>query len=266
MAGTKARRPTPKIVEGWIRAGFGQGEGAAYKPFMFVRDIPSGGLSNTVKSAVSGRIHHYITRQEYQVHLLAEYSPTIIDIRERFALLPWDETQAIASKLGIRHPRYPGTTTPTAITTDLLLTKRHLDGIELIAVSATLSKHLTPQTLEKLLIERLYWNRRGISWLLATEKNIPKLRAGNLHFFELARHDDRASKSGIAPALFSHRFEANHAQGLRFNEILEKTSRDLGIDVQTGFALLGTAVWKHISSIDIDAVELGHRAPVALAT
>jgi len=96
---------------------------------MFVRDIPSGGLSNTVKSPVSGRIHHYITRQEYQVHLLAEYSPTIIDIRERFALLPWDETQAIASKLGIRHPRYPGTTTPTAITTDLLLTKRHLARI-----------------------------------------------------------------------------------------------------------------------------------------
>ncbi len=265
MAGTKARRPTPKIVEGWIRSGFGQGDGAAYKPFMFVRDIPSPGLSNTVKSPVTGRIHHYVTRQEYKVHLLAEYSPSIIDIRERFALLPWDETQAIASKLGIRHPRYLGTTTPTVITTDLLLAKKHPDGIELIAVSAALSKHLTPQTLEKLLIERLYWNRRGVSWLLATEKNIPKLRVGNLHFFELARNDDRASKSGIAPALFSHRFEANHTQDLCFIEILEKTSRDMGIDVQTGYALLSTAVWKRISHIDIDAVKLGHRAPVVLA-
>jgi hypothetical protein len=120
--------------------------------------------------------------------------------------------------------------------------------------------------LEKLLIERLYWNRRGISWLLATEKNIPKLRAGNLHFFELARNDDRASKSGIAPALFSHRFETNHAKDLCFIEILEKTSRDMGIDVQTGYALLSTAVWKRISHIDIDAVKLGHRAPVALAS
>jgi hypothetical protein len=266
MAGTKARRPTTKIVEKWIRAGFGQGEGAEYKPFKFVRDIASPGLSNTVKSQVTGRIHHYITRQEYEVHLLAEYNPSIINIRERFALLPWDETQAIASKLGIRHPRYPGTTTPTVITTDLLLTKRHPDGIERIAVSATLSKHLTPQTLEKLLIERLYWNRRGISWFLATEKNISKLRAGNLQFFELARNDERASKSGIAPALFSSRFEANHAQDLCFNEILEKTSRDLGIDVQTGFALLGTAVWKRISHIDVDAGKLDHRALVALAS
>ena len=265
MAGTKARRPTPKIIEGWIRAGFGQGQGAAYKPFMFVRDIASPGLSNTIKSPVTGRIHHYITREEYEVHLLAEYCPSIINIRERFALLPWDETQAIASKLGIRHPRYPGTGTPTVITTDLLLTKKHSDGIELIAVSAALTKHLTPQTMEKLLIERLYWNRRGVFWLLATEKNIPKLRAGNLRFFELARNDDQASKSGITPALFSQRFEANHAQGLCFNEILEKTSRDLGIDVQTGHMLLGTAVWKRISHIDIDAAELGHRSPVALA-
>jgi hypothetical protein len=265
MAGTKARRPTQEIVERWIKAGFGQGDGTAYKPFTYVRDIPSPGLSNTVKSSVTNRIHHYITRQEYHLHLLAEYSQSIINIRERFALLPWDETQAIASKLGIRHPRYPGTATPTVLTTDLLLTRKHSDGIELIAVSAILSKHLTPQTLEKLLIERLYWNRRGISWLLATEKNIPKLRAGNLQFFELARHDDRASKSGISPALFSRRFEANHAQDRCFNEILEKTSREMSVDVQTGFALLGTAVWKHISRIDLDAVKLDHRSPVALA-
>jgi hypothetical protein len=265
MAGTKARRPKPQIVEKWIRAGFGQGDGATYKPFKFVRDIASEGLSNTVKSPITGRIHHYITRQEYNVHLLAEYSPSIIEIRERFALLPWEETQAIACKLGIRHPKYPGTSTPAVITTDLLLTKKHSDGIELIAVSAMLTKHMTPQTLEKLLIERLYWNRRGVSWLLATEKNIPKLRAENLHFFELARNDDRASQAGISPALFSNRFEANHAQDLCFNEILEKTSREMGIDVQTGYALLGTAVWNRISHIDIDAVRLGHRAPVALA-
>ena len=238
MAGTKARKPTTKNVEGWIRAGFGQGDGTAYKPFKFVRDIPSPGLSNTVKSQVTGRIHHYITRQEYKVHLLCEYCPSIIEIRERFALLPWGETQAIANKLGLRHPRYWGTATPTVLTTDLLLTKKHSDGIELVAVSATLTKHLTPQTLEKLLIERTYWNRRGVSWILVTEKNISNFRAKNLQFFELARNDDRASKSGIAPTLFSHLFEANHAQGLCFNEILEKTSRDLGIDVQTGHALL----------------------------
>ncbi len=261
----KARRPTPINVESLIRAGFGQGEGVAYKPFKFVRDVPSRGLSSTVKSWVTGRIHHYFSQQEYKVHLLAEYSPSILDIRERFALLPWGETQSIACKLGIKHPKYPGTGTPAVITTDLLLTKKHSDGMELIAVSVVLTKNLTRQALEKLLIERLYWNRRGICWILITEKNMPNLRAENLQFFEMALNDDRACKSGIDPTLFSQQFEANHAPDLCFYEILEKTSRDLGVDVQTGHALMGTAVWKHASRIDIDAAVLGHRAPVVLA-
>ena len=46
-----------------------------------------------------------------------------------------------------------------------------------------LTKDLKPRVLEKLLIERLYWNRRGIRWILATEQNIPNVRAENLQFF-----------------------------------------------------------------------------------
>lgn len=264
MTGTKARRPTQNVVERWIKDGFGQGKEAAYKPFMFVRDVPSIGASNTVKSWVTGRNHHYLSRQEFKVHLVAEYSPSILDIREQFALLPWDETQSIARALGIEHPRYPGTATPTVITTDLLLTMKRPDGMELIAVSVKLTKDLGPRVLEKLLIERLYWNRRGIRWILATEKNIPNVRAENLQFFEMALNDDRAQKSGIDPAQFSRQFEANHTPSRCFNDVLRKTSRDMSLDIQTGHALLGTAVWKRVSRIDIDAALLDHRSPVVL--
>lgn len=264
MAGTKARRPSPKVVERWIKDGFGQGSGLAYKPFMYVRDVPSIGASNTVKSWATGRNHHYLSRQEFKVHLIAEYSPSILDIREQFALLPWDETQSIARKLGIEHPRFPSTTTPIVVTTDLLLTMKRPDGMELIAISVKLTQDLGPRVLEKLLIERLYWNRRGIRWILATEKNIPNVRAENLQFFEMALNDDRAKKSGIDPAHFSRQFEANHAPSLCFNDILNKTSRDLDVDVHTGHALLGTAVWKRTSRIDIDAALLDHRAPIFL--
>ncbi len=236
----------------------------AYKPFVFVRDVPSIGASNTVKSWATGRNHHYLSRQEFKVHLVAEYCSSILDIREQFALLPWDETQSIARQLGIKHPRYPATTTPTVITTDLLLTMKRPDGMELIAVSVKLTKDLEPRVLEKLLIERLYWNRRGIRWILATEKNIPNVRAENLLFFEMALNDDRATKSGVDPAHFSRQFEANHSPNRCFNNVLSKTSRDLSLDIQTGHALLGTAVWKRASRIDIDTARLDHRSPVVL--
>ena len=264
MAGTKARRPSTRIVEHWISAGFGQGKGIAYKPFMFVRDVASIGASNMVKSWATGRTHHYLSRQEFKVHLVAEYSTSILDIREQFALLPWDETQSIARKLGIKHPKYPGTVTPTVITTDLLLTMKRSDGMELIAISVKFTKDIEPRVLEKLLIERLYWKRRGIRWILATEKSIPNVRAENLQFFEMALNDDRAQESGVTPARFSQRFEANHTHDLCFNDILSKTSQDLNVDVRTGHALLGTAVWKRASRIDIDAALLDHRSQVIL--
>src|SRR5260221_9639027 len=112
MAGTKSRAPTVATIVRWIKAGYGQGKGATYKPFMFVRDVPSEGASSMVLSRATGRTQHYLSRGEFHVHLLAEYCEKIVDIREQYALLPWEETQAIAAKLGIKHPIIPHTSTP----------------------------------------------------------------------------------------------------------------------------------------------------------
>lgn len=264
MAGSRSRRPTQTLVNKWIKAGFGQGEGKDYKPFMYVRDVPSQGTSNMVHSRITGRRHDYLSDHEFKVHLLAEYGRSTLDIREQFALLPWEETQSIAARLGIPHPRIPGTPTPTVMTTDLLLSLKRSDGVELVAVSAKLSKDLTDRNLEKLLLERLYWNRRGIRWILATEENIPATRASNLKFFENALNDDRGAKSGITPADFSRRFEQNWSPALSFNHVMSKTIESMGVDVHTGHTLLGQAVWSRDSRIDIDTNKLTHRGTFAL--
>lgn len=264
MAGSRSRRPTPTLVNKWIKAGFGQGEGKDYKPFMYVRDVPSEGTSNMVHSRITGRKHDYLSDHEFKVHLLAEYGRATLDIREQFALLPWKETQDLAARLGIQHPWIPGTRTPTVMTTDLLLSLKRSDGVELVAVSAKLTKDLTDENLAKLLLERLYWNRRGIRWILATEENIPATRTSNLKFFENALNDDRGTKSGIAPADFSRLFEQNWSSTLSFNHVMNKTINSMGIDEHTGHALLGLAVWSRNSRIDIDAKKLTHRGTFAL--
>jgi hypothetical protein len=264
MAGTKSRRPTPTIVHRWIKAGYGQGEGKGYKPFMYVRDVPSEGTSSMVRSRITGRNHSYLSDHEFKVHLIAEYGRSTLDIREQFALLPWTETQSIASQLGIRHPIFPGTSTPTVLTTDLLVTLERPDGMELVAISAKLKKDLTKRNLEKLLLERLYWNRRGIRWILATEDNVPAALASNLKFFESALNDDRAAKSGVDPADFSRKFEGNWSEALSFNDIMSRTTNAMGVDVFTGHALLGTAVWSRGSRVDIASRRMTHRGTVSL--
>ncbi|PPS28709.1 transposase [Pseudomonas amygdali pv. morsprunorum] len=264
MAGTKSRRPTPEIVERWLKAGFGQGVGAVYKPFMYVRDVPSQGTSSMVHSRLTGRVHHYLSRQEFKVHLHAEYSKNVIDIREQFALLPRDETLDLAHELGIKHPKFPTTNTPTILTTDLLLSVNGDAAQEEIAISVKLKKDLTPRALEKLLIEKTYWNRRGCRWILATEDSISSIRVKNLAFFESSLADERVRESKISPAYFSACFERHVRPELSFNDIMLLAIREIGIDANTGHSLLGQAVWNHESLLNIDDIVLTHRSQVLL--
>jgi hypothetical protein len=266
MAGTRKRTPTIATVQRWISAGYGQGERQSFKPYMYVCDVPSDGTSSMVRSRVTGRTHHYLSGHEFSVHLLAEYCRDIIDIREQYALLPWEETQQTAAKLGIRHPVIPGTKTPTVLTTDILLSMKEPDGVRHVAISVKPNEDLSPRTLQKLLLERLYWNRRGLTWLLVTEANIPAKRAHNLRFFESAIRHDSAARSGIDPKVFANRFEQNWAPDRTYIEILQVTCPSFDVDTNLGHFLLGAAVWRRQSGVDIDRSCLGHRSLVPLLT
>jgi hypothetical protein len=217
-----------------------------------------------VRSRITSRTHHYLSSGEFSVHLLAEYSPSIVDIREQYALLPWQETQEIAAKLGIKHPVIPFTKTPSVLTTDLLLSFKEPDGVRLVAVSFKLEKDLTPRTLEKLLLERAYWNRRGITWQLVTDKTLPSIRAGNLRFFENSIRNKDALRSGVDPEAFSRRFEQVWTPDRPFIDILREASNAFAVDSNVGHGLLGAAVWQRKSRLDIDHTPIAHTSYVTL--
>lgn len=264
MAGTKRRRPTEQAVLRWIKQGYGQGCGPNYKPLLYVRDVPSSGSSNMVQSQITGRIHHYLSEGEFQVHLLAEHSPKTVDIREQFALLPWSETQWWAKKLGIKHPIYPGTSVPVLMSTDLLISLKEPDGVQLVAISVKQSSDLDKRTLEKLLLERVYWNRRGINWLLITEKDIPQPRAKNLAFFEIALREAISANIGVDASVFSEYFQSILKQEQTYIEALSSSCQRWGLSNNDGHLLLSTAIWRHQSRIDIDATEISHNQPLCI--
>ncbi|HEX5080458.1 MAG TPA: hypothetical protein VFY40_00325, partial [Blastocatellia bacterium] len=45
-------------IDSYCLAGFGQGEGSAYKPWLRVQDIPSLGRVHRIKGWKHGRVHH----------------------------------------------------------------------------------------------------------------------------------------------------------------------------------------------------------------
>ncbi len=180
MAGSKQTIDETKIAK-FISEGRGQGEGAAYKPWLTVRDVPSLGFSSRIMGWKTGRLHHFFSDHESDYFHIGEWSKKILDIREQYPLLPLEHTLAIAEACGIQHPAHPQTKKPVVLTTDFLLTLDH-EGrrIEQARTIKPFAQLASDRTLEKFEIERLYWKALNTDWGIVTEREIPKILADNV--------------------------------------------------------------------------------------
>ena len=145
----------------------GRGSGKDYEPFIKVHEISSQGESVRIRSASVGRIHHLLSGIELMAFLVFDQFEQTIDIREQYPL-PIDDTLEICAQLGIRHPQVRGAL--TVVSTDLLVnfSSGHQLGIA-VKPSSELSKL---RVVEKLQIEKTYWEARGVEWKIFTEREV----------------------------------------------------------------------------------------------
>ncbi len=160
------------------REGRGTGSGTFYQPWLTVHDLSSSGRSARMLGRHNRRIHHLFSDIERGAFLEYDWRDDVQDIREQF---PLDRglTRAIAFEMGVRHPRDPRSGTDIVMTTDFLVDMTN--GCR--AVSCKLGSDLTnPRTLEKVEIERRYWDRLGRRFGIWTELSTTKTRTHNLAF------------------------------------------------------------------------------------
>ncbi len=109
-------------VQRYAADGRGQGDGADYKPWLTVYDLPSKGRCHRVFGIKTGRVHHLLSDGEWKSFLRFEADRAVVDIREQFPL-DRRQTYRIARELGIRHP-VTTSGTPYVLTLDFLITRR----------------------------------------------------------------------------------------------------------------------------------------------
>jgi hypothetical protein len=254
-----------------LRRGDGQGEGATFRPYFHVRDVPSQGRSAIDLGIKTGRLHHYLSDIEYAYFLLAEFSLFVRTIREQYALLPWDETLKIALSYGIAHPLYQSSRVPRVLTSDLVLTMTPPISPPYVVISCKCQSDLNPanpessRTLEKLLLEKVYWSRRPVRWILGTDDALPINKVQNLDFFRPTVQS--RERDGLNPLLpqFTSYFNDIWSDDRSLNEILRRTARHFRIEMIEAFTLLGRAIWQHKIPVDLDAAPLSHEEPIPLA-
>ncbi|PSB34399.1 TnsA endonuclease N-terminal domain-containing protein [Stenomitos frigidus] len=185
----RQRATSTTTIERRLKEGRGSGKGAKYNPWLHIQDVPSQGLCSRIKGWKTDRVHHLLSEMETNYFYVLEWSPKVLDIREQFPLLPLEETLAIADQCGFAHPSDPKTKEPIVMTTDFRVTVKQ--GTKTVEQARTVKyvKDLQSQRiLEKLEIERCYWQKRGIDWGIVTERDVPNTVAANVKWLHPCLH------------------------------------------------------------------------------
>lgn len=171
---------TSSKYEKWIKEGRGSGEGSNYKPWITIQDVSSLGKSSRLLGIKTGRQHEFLSNNETNYFYIAEFSDSVIDIREQYPLLPIEDTMKIADELGIKHSTDPKSQEAIVLTTDFLLTIKDDNGTRMLARTIKQCDDLNKRQIDKFEVERRYWESKNIDWGIVTEKEINEVLAKNI--------------------------------------------------------------------------------------
>lgn len=168
----------------FILSGRGQGTGKDYKPWITIQDFSSQGRASRVYGWKTKRIHHLLTDLQTKYFYLLEWTDSVIDIREQYPLLDFDAVVKDKEDLNLTLFCDKESHIPYVISTTFLVTCRNKSGdIRYAARSLKVSSELEKKTsLEKLEIERRYWQEKGINWGVVTQKEIPNALSRNIEW------------------------------------------------------------------------------------
>ncbi|WP_286924439.1 MULTISPECIES: TnsA endonuclease N-terminal domain-containing protein [Lysinibacillus] len=173
---------TEEKIAKFYAEGRGSGELNHYLPWIKTNEIPSNGRVHLPRDWKTNRIHHLLSDLELSYFFYLEWSKKVIDIREQFPL-ERKKTMKIASEKGINHPFENETQTNIVMSTDFLVTIKNENKVMHIARSIKPSSELEdPRVMEKLEIERQYWEDYNVEWCLIDEKVMDTQFVKNLKY------------------------------------------------------------------------------------
>jgi len=236
----RKRQTTKKSIEKRLSEGRGKGRRAAYSPWLRIQDVPSRGLVTRIRGWKSGRVHHLLSLLELRFFYILDWSRRVVDVREQYPLLPLDETLAIAASLGVEHPKDPITRHPIVMTTDFVATIR-VNGKERDqARTVKYAEELrSVRTLEKLEIEKRYWQTRKVDWKVITERNISATAARNIEWIHPYRRleDFSTLPTAVAVKAIAGLTESVSLQNRPLREVALEIDDHFGLEAGTGLAL-----------------------------
>ncbi len=267
----KGQRFTPARLVRWHDSGRGAGTGADYQPWHQVtRDDPSSRGRSHLLNWRFGRLHHLLSDLELVAFGFATMLPGVVDLREQFPLAHEEHrpelaayqvgcsgqsapgTLQIADDLGHRHPsvRKGDTREPWVMTTDLVLTlKNGIGSTELLAISVKAVEDLrNERKLQLLRIEREYWRRQDVYWLLLTPALYATRVANSIRIgmpWTVGQSDVSAVLRAACSAM------GTDIRGRTARQFLDLMGGRLGLDLHAAQCVLWQCIWSGALPINL---------------
>ncbi len=195
----------------------GEGVGAKYIPYIKTSEINSLGTTANPIDWKNGRTIQLLSQGELFLYYDLRWTDDVVDIREQFPL-DLKLTLEIADANSIKHPKDRN----TRMTTDMLVTMSN--GL-LKAYSVKNDKKVLndDRTVEKLFIEKKYWEVKGIPYVLIYKDDIPQQRVSNIrrvveYYDKNKIHDD---VSRIKHLIATKQIKVNMDEPLDFKELVK---------------------------------------------
>ena len=245
--------------------GYGSGSGANYKPWLEVTDLSSSGRSRRVFGLKTGRIHHLFSNVEFDIFLAAEWSRSVVDIREQYPL-DRDLTQTVAQELKIQHPSYPGTRVPTVMTVDFLLTVVEHGVKRLVALNAKRDEEAEEEnSLAKLEIQRTYFEKLEIEHYLIYHSQIPKQKVMNIAWIRDAqlKPGEVEPRPGYFAALcsrMSRELMAPTYANISLADYCQSFDERHGLEAGSGLRVARMLIQELSLSVNLESKDLTHES------
>ena len=231
---------TKEKYERFIKEGRGLGEGESYKPWLTIQDFPSMGRATRIMGWKTKRIHHFFSDLQLKYFYLLEWEESVVDIREHYPLLDFDEV--IEDKMDLRLDKFIDrkTKVPYVLSTIFLITLcKPGNKVEFVARSIKIASDLQKKiTIERLEAERRYWSAKGIDWGIVTNKDINTVMSKNVEWLHSTMNTE--SYNGIKEEQLDELAEGllyrlKSSESVR--KIIRKYEKDYCLDAGTGILL-----------------------------
>lgn len=242
--------------ERFLKEGRGKGEGKDYNPWLHMQDFPSQGRVSRYPGPgwKTNRIHQLFSDNEKRSIILFGWSDIVIDIREQFPLLEYEETIKFAEKAGIEYPRDHKSGFPWVLTTDFLLTVKLDNKPVLLARTFKEAHELDDSRIQDLFeIEKRYWRVRGVNWGIITEKQIPRTFVDNIEWLDSAYHATFSdlSNQDIYEVSETLKHYLDETKDCQIKQVCKKLDLDMNLKMGTSLTLLRRLIAHKQISVDM---------------